>query len=188
MKVPTYFYALFILTISPLATADLNLGDDFVTGATVSASAFNQKFSKIKNVIGQYNDSDLIGNWNCTSYKESITYIDWSHELANGGNGQVGNGYFYSNSGTVTFSENNTSSSLDSPKLWSVNRDDVLNDNGDAAGTYTLLFNKIHFFVGAGDTLTFQHRMDLEFVEQNTFFLTPHNSSNGYPNYVICTK
>ena len=48
MKVPTYFYALFILTISPLATADLNLGDDFVTGATVSASAFNQKFSKIK--------------------------------------------------------------------------------------------------------------------------------------------
>ena len=70
MKLLTYSYALYILTISPFATADLNLGDDFVTGATVSASAFNQKFSKIKKVIGQYSDSDLIGNWNCTSYKE----------------------------------------------------------------------------------------------------------------------
>ena len=170
------------------AQADLNLGDDFISGATVSAAEFNQKFSKIKKVTGQYKDSDLIGDWNCTSYKESIGAVDWSHEIANGGNGQVGSGYFYSNTGTVTFSETDSSTSMDSPKSWSVSRDDVLNDNGDSSGTYTLFFNMIHFFVGTGQSISFTNRMEIEFVEQNTFFLTPHRNDSGYPNYVVCNK
>lgn len=191
MKLSTYSYALFIWTISPLATADLNLGDDFVTGATVSASAFNQKFSKIKKVIGQYNDSDLIGNWNCTSYKESISYVDSSHETANGGNGQVGNGYFYSNTGTVTFSETDSSTSMDSPKQWSVSRDDVLNDSGFPNGTYTLFFNLIHFFgQGQGNSANrFLSRMELQFIDNENFFLIPFSDSDSfYPNYIVCNK
>ena len=110
-----YFLLLSIFLMPYLVVADLDLGDDFSSGATVSAAEFNQKFSKIKKVTGQYKDSDLIGDWNCTSYKESISSVDWSHEVENGGNGQVGNGYFYSNTGTVTFSETDSSTSMDSP-------------------------------------------------------------------------
>ena len=186
-----YFLLLSIFLMPYLVVADLDLGDDFSSGATVSAAEFNQKFSKIKKVTGQYKDSDLIGDWNCTSYKESISSVDGSHEVENGGNGQVGNGYFYSNTGTVTFSETDSSTSMDSPKQWSVSRDDVLNDSGFPNGTYTLFFNLIHFFgESQGDpTNRFLSRMELQFIDNEEFFLIPFSDSDSfYPNYIVCNK
>ena len=140
---------LFLLTLlfSSISYADLDIGEDFEAGDLVSAEEFNLKFGKLKKVVGEIKDSDILGVWDCESYKQSINFVDSSYEIANGGNGQVGNGYFYSNSGTITFSELDQESSLNSPKQFSVRRIDVLNDIGHDEGTYSLLLNKFFFLL-----------------------------------------
>jgi hypothetical protein len=125
--------------------ADVEIGSDFEPGDIISAEEFNNKFNAINGVLGEITDSDLIGNWECTSFKDSTDYIDYSHEEENGGNGQVGDGYFYSNTGILSLSETDSESSLNSPKSWSISRDDVINDNGDNLGTYVLLANRLFF-------------------------------------------
>ena len=64
--------------------ADVEIGSDFEPGDVISAEEFNNKFNAINGVLGEIIDSDLIGNWECTSFKEGISYIDSEYEEENG--------------------------------------------------------------------------------------------------------
>ena len=182
---------LVFLLFTSFSYADLDLGEDFVAGDVISAEEFNNKFGKLKMVLGEVKDADILGTWDCTSYKDSTLYIDPSHEIENGGNGQVGDGYFYSNSGTLTFSELDEESSLNSPKKWSITRDDVLFDNDNAEGSYTLLLNKIYFYISQGGSDQITNIRYVQFIEENKFLLEPSSnrgiSNNPNPN-VVCEK
>ena len=179
------------LLFTSFSYADLDLGEDFVAGEVISAEEFNNKFGKLKMVLGEVKDSDILGTWDCTSYKDSTLYIDFSHEIENGGNGQVGDGYFYSNSGTLTFSELDEESSLNSPKKWSITREDVLFDNDNVEGSYSLLLNKIHFYTSQSGSDQITNTLHVQFIEENKFLLEPSSNTvtsyNANPN-VVCEK
>ena len=182
---------LFLLTFlfSSICYADIDIGEDFEAGDLISAEEFNLKFGKLKKVVGEIQDSDILGVWDCISYKESINYVDYSYEIANGGNGQVGNGYFYSNSGTINFSELDQESSLNSPKQFIVSRADVLNDTGHDEGFYTLLLNKIHFFTSSNGNINFSNSFHIQFIEENKLSFEPIKESGNSPNpNIVCEK
>jgi hypothetical protein len=180
------------LIFTALSYADLDIGEDFEAGDLVSAEEFNLKFGKLKKVVGEIKDSDILGVWDCISYKETLDpeYADYSYLIENGGNGQVGNGYFFSNSGTVTFTELDQESSLNSPKNFSVSRADVLNDTGHDEGFYTLLLNKLHFFISMNGNLMFSNSFHIELFEETRLVFEPTSrSDNNYPNpNVVCEK
>ena len=181
-----YFLVIFIFCQT--SYADLEIGSDFEPGDLISAEIFNAKFNAINGVLGEIVDADLIGNWECTSYKDSTYYIDGSHEEENGGNGQVGDGYFYSNTGILSLSETDTESSLNSPKSWSISRDDVINDNGDSAGTYTLLANRIFFHAeSSGGSYSLSGAFNILMFSDSKFSLNVHADRGSYPNEnIIC--
>lgn len=180
------------LLFTSFSYAEIDIGDDFVAGDLISAEEFNQKFGKLKKVVGEIKDSDILGVWDCISYKETLNpeYADWSYLIENGGNGQVGNGYFFSNSGTITFTESDQESSLNSPKNFSVSKSDVLNDTGHDEGFYTLLLNKLHFFISMGGNLIFSNSFHIELFDENKLVFEPTSrSDNNYPNpNVVCQK
>lgn len=180
------------LLFTSFSFAEIDIGDDFVAGDLISAEEFNQKFGKLKKVVGEIKDSDILGVWDCISYKETLNpeYADGSYLIENGGNGQVGNGYFFSNSGTVTFTESDQESSLNSPKNFSVSRSDVLNDTGHDEGFYTLLLNKLHFFISMNGNLSFSNSFHIELFDENKLVFEPTSrSDNNYPNpNVVCQK
>ena len=120
------------LLFTSFSYADLDLGEDFVAGEVISAEEFNNKFGKLKMVLGEVKDTDLLGSWDCTSYK--ITDDTTS-------------GYFEASTGRVILSESDSESSLTSPKNWLMDTADIIHDDGYVEGTYTLLLNKIHLFV-----------------------------------------
>ena len=124
--------------------ADVDLGEEFAAGDLVTADAFNTKFNALNGVVGEIVDADLLGNWECTAYKE-ISDGDENFETANGGNGQVGSGYFESNTGTLSLFESDSDTSLNSPKSWSITRD-VIGGSEGISGTYSLLANKLFLF------------------------------------------
>ena len=124
--------------------ADVDLGEEFAAGDLVTADAFNTKFNALNGVVGEIVDADLLGNWECTAYKE-IFDGDENFETANGGNGQVGSGYFESNTGTLSLFESDSDTSLNSPKSWSITRD-VIGGSEGISGTYSLLANKLFLF------------------------------------------
>jgi len=101
-----YLYLCCILSIAILAD-DLDLGADFSAGDTISASEFNSRFNTIENVIKKFDESILIGTWSCLEYyvgninNERGTFINVSEVK------------------TVTFSETDNLSSIDSPKIHS---------------------------------------------------------------------
>ena len=183
-------YFLIIFIFCQTSYADLEIGSDFEPGDLISAEIFNAKFNAINGVLGEIVDADLIGNWECTSYKDSTYYIDGSHEEENGGNGQVGDGYFYSNTGILSLSETDTESSLNSPKSWSISREDVINDNGDSAGTYTLLANRIFFFFegsGQPNVTRLSGAFNILMFSDSKFSLNFHGERGNYPNEnIIC--
>tara|TARA_Y100000389_G_scaffold48416_1_gene43689 strand:+ start:23 stop:565 length:543 start_codon:yes stop_codon:yes gene_type:complete len=176
---------LFLLTLlfSSISYADLDIGEVFEAGDLVSAEEFNNKFGKLKQVVGEIKDSDIIGTWDCISYKPSS---DSSHLVENGGNGQVGNGYFYSRSGRLILSEQDEEDSLNSPKNYVMDTNDVLNDSGYDEGFYTLFLNKLHFFNNTGQ---FNMSHNIEMLSENKISLIPVENSSGYPNpNVVCEK
>ena len=172
--------------------ADVDLGDDFVAGDLISAEEFNEKFRKLKKVVGEIKDSDILGTWDCTSYKVVLSsgYIDSEYLIENGGNGQVGNGYFYSNSGIITFSEFDQEPSLNSPKNFNVSRSDVLNDNGDDEGFYSLLLNKLYFFVDQNNNISINNSFYVTLLGENKLVFEPTNHYiSNYPNpNIVCEK
>ena len=164
--------------------ADVDLGEEFAAGDLVTADAFNTKFNALNGVVGEIVDADLLGNWECTSFKDSTDYIDSSHEIENGGNGQVGDGYFYSNTGILSLSETDSESSLNSPKSWSISRDDVINDNGDSEGKYTLLANRIFFY---DDEPALSGAFNILMLSDSKLTLNVHGQRGRYPNEnIIC--
>lgn len=180
------------LLINISVNADIDIGDDFAPGDLVSAEAFNFKFGKLKQVVGEIKDSDILGTWNCTAYEAAPEPqdADSSFLTENGGNGQVGNGYFYSNSGTLTFSENDTESSLISPKQWSASKGDLIEDSGNESGTYTLLINKLHFFYQPFDDIRYGAKYDINFLDSNNMGLSLVEKFNDFypvPN-ILCQK
>ena len=120
------------LLFTSVSYADLDLGEDFVAGEVMSAEEFNNKFGKLKMVLGEVKDTDLLGSWDCTSYK--ITDDTTS-------------GYFEASTGRLILSESDSESSLTSPKNWLMDTADIIHGDGHVQGTYTLLLNKIHLFV-----------------------------------------
>ena len=136
------FVSLFLIAN---VNSDIDLGEDFAPGDLVTADAFNTKFNALNGVVGEIVDADLLGNWECTAYKE-ISDSDENFETANGGNGQVGSGYFASNTGTLSLFESDSDTSLNSPKSWSITRIDVIGGSGGLSGTYSLLANKLFLF------------------------------------------
>tara|TARA_B100001063_G_scaffold232478_1_gene247645 strand:- start:506 stop:1033 length:528 start_codon:yes stop_codon:yes gene_type:complete len=124
---------LFLLTLlfSSISFADLDIGEDFEAGDLVSAEEFNNKFGKLKMVLGEVKDADLLGSWDCTSYKLTD---------------DTTNGYFEASTGRLILSESDSESSLTSPKNWLMDTADIIHGNG-LEGTYTLLLNKMHLFV-----------------------------------------
>tara|TARA_Y100001935_G_scaffold126091_1_gene104628 strand:+ start:53 stop:622 length:570 start_codon:yes stop_codon:yes gene_type:complete len=164
--------------------ADVDLGEEFAAGDLVTADAFNTKFNALNGVVGEIVDADLLGNWECTSFKDSTDYIDSSHEIENGGNGQVGDGYFYSNTGMLSLTETDSESSLNSPKSWSISREDVINDNGDIAGKYTLLANRIFFY---NDEPALSGAFNILMLSDSKLTLNVHGQRGSYPNEnIIC--
>lgn len=125
---------LFLLTLlfSSISYADLDIGEDFEAGDLVSAEEFNNKFGKLKKVVGEIKDQELLGSWDCTKY---------TLNQANN------NGYFELKTGKLIFSELDSDSSLTSPKNWLIDSDDVLHGDNHVEGLYTLLLNKLHLFV-----------------------------------------
>ncbi len=130
--------------------ADVDLGEEFAAGDLVTADAFNTKFNALNGVVGEIVDADLLGNWECTAYKE-ISDQDENFETANGGNGQVGSGYFESNTGTLSLFESDSDTSLNSPKSWSITRD-VIGGSAGISGTYSLLANRLFLFSEVEDS------------------------------------
>lgn len=120
------------LLFTSFSYADLDLGEDFVAGEVISAEEFNNKFGKLKMVLGEVKDADLLGSWDCTSYK--ITDDTTS-------------GYFEASTGRLILSESDSESSLTSPKNWLMDTADIIHGDGYVEGTYTLLLNKIHLFI-----------------------------------------
>ena len=125
--------------------ADVEIGSDFEPGDVISAEEFNNKFNAINGVLGEITDSDLIGNWECISYKSSLGFIPDAYQIANGGNGQVGNGKFFSINASLNLSQTDNDSSINSPKSWTISKDDVVNSDGILSGVYTLIGNSIFF-------------------------------------------
>lgn len=105
-----YRLYLFIFFIPFVISDDLDLGPDFSSGDTVSASAFNSRFNEIGKTIGIVKDSYLIGSWSCTIYNRSQV---GSLNLASP------DSFLYTMTDTITFSENDSNSSLTHPKSWS---------------------------------------------------------------------
>jgi hypothetical protein len=107
MKYQKYF----LIFLFPFFHADdLDLGSDFSAGDTVSASAFNSRFNEIEKTIGIVKDSYLIGTWTCTIYNR---LQQGSFNLASP------DSFLYTMTDTITFSENDSNSSLTHPKSWS---------------------------------------------------------------------
>ena len=48
------------LIFTSFSFADLDIGEDFESGDLVIADEFNEKFSKLKKVVGEIKDTDLM--------------------------------------------------------------------------------------------------------------------------------
>ena len=185
------------LLFSSISYADIDIGDDFEAGGLVAADEFNTKFNALNGVVGEISDAALVGDWQCTSYKDRP---DSSHLIENGGNGQVGSGYFYSNSGLLSLSQNDEEPSLNSPKLWSLERDDVLFDGEFVEnqiflnqGTYILHGNTLNFYNNPGNApeLDYFGGFNIKMLSEIKIYLTitPATMALGFPNpHVICEK
>lgn len=162
-----------ILALNISVYADLDLGEDFEPGDLVTAEAFNSKFNKLNKVVGEIKDADILGAWNCTTYMVTLDpeFADGGFMIENGGNGQVGSGYFFSNSGTLTFTEINTDTSLNSPKMWEASKGDLIEDGGNLSGEYSLVLNKLHLFYKPFDEIRYGAIFNIEILDDGLLAL-----------------
>ena len=124
------------LIFTSFSFADLDIGEDFEPGDLVIAEEFNEKFSKLKKVVGEIKDEELLGSWDCTRYElTQDTNNSW---------------YFESKTGRLIFSDTDSNTSLVSPKDWIIDTADILHLDGFLEGSYVLLLNKLHLFINSG--------------------------------------
>ena len=151
--------------------AEVEIGSDFEPGDVISAEEFNNKFNAINGVLGEITDSDLIGNWECISYFSSVGFIPDAYQIENGGNGQVGNGKFFSINATLNLSETDDDPSINSPKSWTISKNGVVNSDAGLSGFYTLIGNIIFFHDDGTGTF------DEDEVRDVTFSINRMNAS-----------
>ena len=163
--------------------AEVDLGDDLASGDLISAEVLNSKFNTLNSVVGEIVDADLLGNWECTSFKYGS---DSGYLETDGGNGQVGDGYFYSKTGNLSFTETDTESSLNSPKNWSIDQDNVLLNHEEMEsgivqnqGTYSLLGNVIYLFNDLGSLGGF----NIKPLSGAKIFLSPTSETSAYDSH-----
>ena len=175
------------LLFSSISYADIDIGDDFEVGGLVAAEAFNLKFGKLKKVVGEIKDEDILGSWDCTSYALTAS-DDPSYQTENGGNGQVGTGYFDSLTGRLILSEQDSESSLSSPKNYTIDKADLIGtDNMD--GFYTLLLNKLHLFGDDGEgNIEALINYNINILADSEFILSPGAGNAILTPGVICEK
>jgi hypothetical protein len=176
------------LLFSSISYADIDIGDDFEVGGLVAAEAFNLKFGKLKKVVGEIKDEDILGSWDCTSYALTASG-DPSYQTENGGNGQVGTGYFDSLTGRLILSEQDSESSLSSPKNYTIDTTDLINRENIDDGFYTLLLNKLHLFGDRGEGNPIEHYINynINMTDDSTMILSS-DLGNAFNPGVICEK
>ena len=162
--------------------AEVDLGDDLASGDIISAEVLNTKFNALNSVVGEIVDADLLGNWECTSYKDNID----SYSKADGGNGQVGDGHFYSKTANLSFTETDTESSINSPKNWSIDQDNVLLNHEEMEsgivqnqGTYSLLGNVLYLFNDLGSLAGF----NIKPLSEAKIYLSPTSETSVYESF-----
>jgi hypothetical protein len=128
---------LLLLLTTTIYADDLDLGDDFSTGETVTAEKFNSKFNKLETVSRLVKDSDLIGTWKCRSI---LNYESSPFKQFDGG-------FLWYLDGVITFSESNQNPSVSSPKNWSGDLE-MLYDSNTTSGKYSLFAGYIFFTLG----------------------------------------
>ena len=176
-------YLLLILTVTAISHADdLDLGSDFSSGDTVSASAFNSRFNEIEKTIGAVKDSYLIGAWTCTFLETN----------QNGPFAKPTNDAFlYTMTDTITFSESDTSSSLNNPKSWATTDAYGAFIVGSTGGRYSLVGNTLYVTSGpdAEDTYNGQ-RFYIIMTSEDQFSLEVLQRGGGSqpPEGIFCNK
>ena len=140
---------IFLITLlfSSISYADLDIGEDFEAGDLVSAEEFNQKFGKLKKVVGEIKDQELLGSWDCTNYK--LTQGNDNHW------------YYQANTGRLILSELDPELSIVSPKNWTIDTADIINFDNYVEGSYMLLINKLHLFIDNENLLENYHPSSL---------------------------
>ena len=117
------------LLFSSISYADVDIGEDFTAGDLVAADEFNAKFNALNGVVGEILDTTLI--WRLAVHLlQRLTKIHLM-TVESGGNGQLGAGYFSSNTGTLNLTESQTpdEKTVSSPGFWTIDRDDIIFDN-----------------------------------------------------------
>ena len=168
---------LVFLLFTSFSYADLDLGEDFVAGDVISAEEFNNKFGKLKMVLGEVKDADLLGSWDCTSYKVTDNTTS---------------GYFEASTGRLILSESDSESSLTSPKNWLMDTADIIHGDGYVEGTYTLLLNKIHLFVDDLDGDELENRGHIgnyliNMMNENKMLLNTDSGDQFSPG-IVCDR
>ena len=176
------------LLFSSISYADIDIGDDFEVGGLVAAEAFNLKFGKLKKVVGEIKDEDILGSWDCTSYALTAS-DDPSYQTENGGNGQVGTGYFDSLTGRLILSEQDSESSHKKKKNYTIDTTDLINRENIDDGFYTLLLNQLHLFGDRGEGNPIEHYINynINMTDDNRMILSS-DMGNVFNPGVICEK
>ena len=121
------------LIFTSFSYADLDIGEDFEPGDLVSAEVFNSKFRKLKKVLGEIKDEEILGSWDCTNYK--LTQGNDNHW------------YYQADTGRLILSELDSETSIVSPKNWAIDTEDIIHYDNYVSGSYVLLINKLHLFI-----------------------------------------
>jgi len=173
-----YLYLCCILSTALLAN-DLDLGADFSAGDTISASEFNSKFNMLEKTSRLVKDSDLIGTWNCKSVRFRSTT----------GYTQYAGGFAYYLDGYIEFSQNDTESSLTSPKNWSGTARLIL-DNETTSGTYSLFANMLGVTESSDNTYTGGTIAEIDLTSDDQLRFIWRREGGGYApqRIILCDK
>jgi hypothetical protein len=176
-----YLYLCCILSIAILAD-DLDLGADFSAGDTISASEFNSRFNEIEKTISAVKDSYLIGSWSCT-FTESAERGTFAKP--------TNNSFLYTLTDTLTFSETDTGSSLDSPKSWATTDASGALIQGSTGGKYSLVGNALHVAEGPNPETDYCGiRFYVNMTSENQFSLVvlQRGGCSSPSDDVVCNK
>jgi hypothetical protein len=180
MKSLNFAQKLFLILLAiNIYSDDLDLGDDFSTGETVTAEKFNSKFNKLETVSRLVKDSDLIGTWTCKSVRFRSTT----------GYTQYTGGFGYYLDGSITFSQNDTESSLTSPKNWSATARLIL-DNETTSGTYSLFANMLGITESSDDAYTGGTIAEIDLTSDDQLRFIWRREGGGYTpqRIILCDK
>ena len=159
---------LLLLLTTTIYADDLDLGDDFSTGETVTAEKFNSKFNKLETVNRLVKDSDLIGTWNCRSvtHRENFPFTQFS------------GGFMWYLDGEITFSETDQNPSTLSPKNWS-SGNEMIYDSNLSSGTYSLFANMLITILGTENTTNDGEVLEVDLMSENQIRLIRRKKGGG---------